>query len=63
MKLRRVETAEEREEITRKFAETQAVGLSELGVNLNFAPVVDLKPKKRLRRDRQNTLDPTRNLK
>lgn len=55
-KLRRVETAEEREEITRKFAETQAVGLSELGVNLNFAPVVDLKPKKRLRRDRQTHL-------
>ncbi len=54
--LRRAETAEEREEITRKFAETQAVGLSELGVNLNFSPVVDLKPTKRLRRDRRTHL-------
>jgi beta-N-acetylhexosaminidase len=54
--LRRAKTAEEREEITRKFSETQAVGLSELGVNLNFAPVVDLKPAKRLRRDRRTHL-------
>ncbi len=54
--LRRAKTAEEREEITRKFSETQAVGLSELGINLNFVPVVDLKPKKRLRRDRKTLL-------
>ena len=54
--LRGAKTAEERKEIARSFAETQAVGLSELGVNLNFAPVVDLKPKKRLRRDRRTHL-------
>ncbi len=54
--LSRSKTAEEREDVARAFAETQAAGLSELGVNLNFAPVVDLKPDKALRRDRRTHL-------
>lgn len=54
--LRKAKTPEERREIAREFAETQASGLSQLGINLNFAPVVDLKPNKRLRRDRRTHL-------
>jgi len=54
--LRNAETAEDRKTITRSFAETQAAGLSQLGINLNFSPVVDLKPQEKLRRDRRTHL-------
>lgn len=54
--LRKAETKDKRQEIAREFAETQAAGLSQLGINLNFAPVVDLKPEKKLRRDRRTHL-------
>lgn len=54
--LRKAATPQERQHVARDFAETQASGLSELGINLNFAPVVDLKPKKKLRRDRRTHL-------
>lgn len=55
-RLRKAGTAEARRQIAFEYAETQAAGLSQLGVNLNFAPVVDLKPKKKLRRDRRTHL-------
>lgn len=54
--IKRAKTDEERDEIVHQFAEKQALGLADLGINLNFAPVVDLKPKKRLRRDRHTHL-------
>lgn len=54
--IKRAKSDEERDEIVQKFADEQALGLNELGINLNFAPVVDLKPKKKLRRDRRTHL-------
>ncbi len=54
--IKRAKTDEERDEIVQEFADKQALGLNELGINLNFAPVVDLKPKKKLRRDRRTHL-------
>jgi len=54
--LREAKAANERKAIARKFAETQATGLSQLGINLNFSPVVDLKPQKKLRRDSRTHL-------
>lgn len=47
---------EERREVVQDFADLQGAGLSQIGINLNFAPVVDLKPKKKLRRDRRTHL-------
>lgn len=54
--IKRAKTDEDRREIVQEFADKQAIGLAELSINLNFAPVVDLKPKKRLRRDRRTHL-------
>ncbi|MCH9808624.1 MAG: glycoside hydrolase family 3 protein [Alphaproteobacteria bacterium] len=54
--VKRAKTPQERSEIARQFAIKQAIGLSDLGINLNFSPVVDLKPAKRLRRDRKTHL-------
>lgn len=54
--LRKAETPEQRKDLARAYAEMQASGLSELGINLNFAPVVDLKPTRKLRRDRRTHL-------
>ena len=54
--VKRAKDKDERIKIARKYAEIQAIGLSDLGINLNFAPVVDLKPAKRIRRDRKTHL-------
>jgi beta-N-acetylhexosaminidase len=54
--IKRAKNSDERIAIAREFAITQAIGLSQLGINLNFAPVVDLKPAKKLRRDRKTHL-------
>ncbi len=46
----------EREKAVRAFALKQARALSDVGVNINFAPVVDLGPVRALKRDRYTRL-------
>ncbi len=54
--VRKAKSAGERDFAIRKFANKQAQALAGIGVNLNFAPVVDLRPKKRNKRDRHTNL-------
>ena len=54
--LRKTRTAGERDFAIRKFANKQAEALASIGINLNFAPVVDLRPKKRNKRDQHTNL-------
>ena len=54
--MRKTKNAGERDFAIRKFADEQAQALASIGINLNFAPVVDLRPTKRNKRDRQTNL-------
>lgn len=51
-----VKSADQRTPTVKGFAQTKAESLADLGVSINFAPVIDLRPARALKRDRYTLL-------